>query len=318
MKIIQLTFAALLLASTACSRSGSRSPVAESRAVVPLYEFFADYSPGDPVPDSIRPALTAFMSVLGIPDSGDSALAAWASSAPVRVFTPDVDSVFPLPEPLEQALGCILARASEESLELPARSYAAVVWGRPHSIMFADSVMLIALNHYLGADYPGYASLPAYARAVKTPEHLPQDVAEAMVATSYPYEPASDATALSRMLYEGALAEARVRLCGIPDAEALDYDADTYASLLDHEAEIWQLLVGRGLLYSTLPSDADRLVAPAPSTSVLASNLPGRVGRFLGLRIVRSYLSRNPDTKLAELLSPDFYNSPTALRRSGY
>ncbi|MDE6270129.1 MAG: hypothetical protein K2M12_04650 [Muribaculaceae bacterium] len=314
----KLILASILLAATACSRHGSDRPVAEPRAVAPLYGYFAGYEPGAVVPDSLRPAMAAFMAVLGQPELSDSAIAAWAASAQVRVFTPDVDSVFPTLEPVERSLGGVLARAAAEDIDFPHRSYAAVVWGRPQSIVFADSVMLIALNHYLGADYPGYASLPAYARSVKTPTHLAQDIAEALTATAYPRVAEADATVLSRLLYEGALAEARVRLCGISDAEALDYDAETYDELLAHEAEIWQLLVGRGLLYSTLPSDADRLVAPAPATAVLASNLPGRVGRFLGLRIVRSYLKRNPETPLATLLSPGFYNSPDALRESGY
>lgn len=311
--------AVIIFAAGACTApAGGDAADVEPQALAPVYRYFAAYDASPEVPDSLRPGVEAFMKVTGAPSATDSALGAWAASRAVRVFTPDVDSVFPSLRDTELALGRILANAASEGLRLPHRSYAAVVWGRPESMVFCDSLMLIALNHYLGSDYPGYSHLPSYSRAMKTPRQLACDMAEALVGNGYPYARTAESTVLSRLLYEGSMAEARVRLCGVGAARALGYDDATYDSLLAHESELWQLLVSRGLLYSTLPSDAERLVAPAPSVPSLAQNVPGRAGRFIGHRIVCAYQRRHPEAGLEFLLSPGFFNSDSTLRLSGY
>ena len=311
--VLRCIFVAFTVIATSCARrSGGPQEVA------PVYAWFEDYEPGCVVPEALKPGVSAFMKVIGADTVSDGALRSWAASQPVRVFTPDVDSVFPSLAPVEAGLGAVLYAASEENLSLPRRSYAAVVWGRPESVVFCDSVMLIALNHYLGSDYPGYSHLPVYRRVMKDPSRLPVDIAEALVATEYPYRAGEGATVLSRLLYEGALNEARLRLAGCSEAEALGYTKDEYNALLEHEEQLWQALVAKQLLYSTLPADAERLVDPAPSTPLLSAMAPGRAGRFLGWRIVRAYLKHHPRTSLTELLSPSFYNSESTLRSSSY
>ena len=314
MRLSVVVAVSMLLAAIACT---SPRPDGETQRVAPVYSLFCDSSAEAEVPGSVLPELTAFMKVLGRGADAES-LAEWSRSPAVKVFTPDVDSVFPSLGKIESALGDILASASVEGLELPRRRYAAVVWGRPESIMFCDTVMLIALNHYLGDDYPGYSHLDGYRRRVKTPRMLPYDIAEALVATAMPYRHRDGSTVLSRLLYEGALAEAKYRLAGGDWPAALGYSEDEYAALSEHETELWELLVGKGLLFSTLPSDAERLVGPAPSTANLTDNSPGRAGRFIGHKIVRAYIAAHPDATLREMLSPEFYDSDATLREAGY
>ena len=88
---------------------------------------------------------------------------------------------------MARAVGTVLARTRNAGLELPRRRYASVVWGKPQSIIFVDSVMLIALNHYLGAEYEGYSHFPLYSRLVKEPAIMPFDISEALIATAYPF-----------------------------------------------------------------------------------------------------------------------------------
>lgn len=308
---------AILVILTVLVASCERARHGEQQEVTPVYRFFAEYAAGDTVSGNLEPDLCAFMQVLGRGTSTED-LAAWAASPAVRVFTPAVDSVFPSLAGLERELGHMLGEADAQGLSLPRRHYAAVVWGRQESIVFCDSVMLIALNHYLGEDFPGYSHLEGYMRRYKTPENLPVDIAEALVATRYPYEGLPESCVLSRLLYEGALAEAKMRLTGRSAACVLGYTDEEYSGLLERESDIWRVLVARQLLYSALPLDADRLVQPAPSSSVVASDIPGRVGRFVGYRIVESYLKANGGVSLPQLLSPAFYNSDETLRNSGY
>lgn len=242
----------------------------------------------------------------------------WASSAVNEIFTPTVDSVFPTLEPVERALGAILKNAQDAQLKIGVNKYTAVVWGNSKSIVFADSCMLIALNHYLGADYPGYEHWPQYLVSGKTPERLPYDMAEALVATAYPYQPATDATALNRMLYEGAIILAKLQLVADAElSEALGYDAEQLQWLESNQKHIWQTMVTRDLLYDTSEITAERLVDPSPATTLIHQDAPGRTGRYIGYQIAKKYMDAT-GTSLLEMLSPTFYNNPQALIKANY
>lgn len=260
-------------------------------------------------------AMTEFLS-LGKPDR--LTIGAFASSAPVRVFTPAVDSVFPSLTPLGKSFLAMRTRISEASLDIPRRTCAAVVWGNAKSVVLTDSCLLIALNHFLGADYAGYSGWPLYIREAKTPSQVSYSVCEAEVATAYPYDGGAEPTVLSRLAYEGALVCAKMAL--VPDAslhEALGYDRRQLHWLDDNARELWKSLAAQNLLYSTSETAAERLTAPAPATSMLSPDCPGRAGRYFGYLIAR-HCMRQKGLSLPELLSPGFYDDPSLLINSRF
>lgn len=307
-----------------CLAACSREEATPCR-LVPLYRAAAQW-PQTPAAarDSILHAdsaeLTAMFAVSGLDAPLDSAMDMWSRSMAVKIFTPATDSVFPTLTPLSESLGDILANAADAGIDFPKRRYAAVVWGNMKSIVFADSTMLIALNHYLGADYPGYAGRwPDYMRATKTPAHLPYDIAEALVAVRYPFVESEQATVLSHLLYEGAIVKAVLTL--VPDAtlaEALGWTDDQLKWAEENSQNLWRVAVGRRLLYDTSRATASRLLDPAPSTSVLSPEAPGRTGRFIGYSIICAYIEAHGKVVLPDLLSPEFYNNQSVLIESGY
>ncbi len=294
-----------------------------TQTVVPLYKTIAEYNSmmpeaRDSVLETDEKELKALLDVLGFNKLNDTALSEWASSVPVAIFTPDVDSVYPTLKSLEKSLGGILANADSENLELPQLSYVAVVWGSSKSIVFADSCMLIALNHYLGSDYPGYSHWPRYMQMDKTPARLPYDIAEYLVKNKYPYQPVANSTALSRMIYEGAVTLAKMRLVENPSlAEALGYNQEQIEWFEEKHEEMWSKLVGANMIYDTSYMTINRLVNPSPAITIGSSYLPARAGRYIGYEIVCEYLEHE-ELPLRELLSPDFYNSDYTLIKSQY
>lgn len=311
--ILSLPLVAVLILN-AC-RGVTLDPV----PVCPVYRIAAEWPDMDAARrDSILAAdhgvLDAFMQVVRHCNAGDSAMSAWAGSDVVKVFTPEVMKVFPNVDKVGDHLSRILALAAEAGIDLPQRGYGAVVWGRPESSVFTDTVMLVALNHYLGADFPGYNAWPEYRRREKTPERLPYDLAEALVATSYPYHDTTSSTLLSRILYDGAMTLVKIRIA--PDgslAGALGVDTKTLQWLHEHRTEMWNALVGKKLLYSTSAEVKDRLTSPAPATPLLHPDAPGRAGCYLGYCIVAEYMQHFPRTPLDSLLTPGFYDNPAVL-----
>lgn len=269
--------------------------------------------------DSDSICIKALLQVYGYNAITDNVLTDWCESPAVRIFTPAVDSVYSSLSQLEQSLGGIIHNASANGLAFPHLRYAAVVWGNRKSMIFVDSVLLIGLNHYLGSDYPGYSAWPEYQRVEKTPEALPYDLAEALIAMSYPYEPGDEPTALSRMLYEGAIIYAKLKL--VPQStlgRALGYSSQQMEWLQANKQSVWRRLVQNKLLYTTSAITIERLVEPAPSTSPIGGEVPGRAGRFIGYSIVCAYLEQKGDVPLSALLSPDFYNNPEVLIESAF
>lgn len=319
LKFIVLGLAASLLGG--CSKS---YPEPENVHVADVYSLMARYGRADSLeraamvaPDSVE--VHAFMSVVGELPVTDARMQAWSWSLPVLRFTPLVDSILPDGvHDTEVALGTILARARQQGIPLADRRYAAVVWGRFESVGFVDSVMLIALNHYLGAEHEAYDDFPLYMRLVKEPHLLPYDLAEALIASDYPYRN-EGGTALQRMLYEGALVKAKIATVdGGNLQDALAYRPEQMQFLRDEEANLWRTLVAQNYLFDTNIATIDKLVLPAPNTPLLDRRSPGRAGRYIGYRIVEKYASKHPEASLAFLLSPEFYTDPDVLAQSGY
>ena len=61
-----------------------------------------------------------------------------------------------------------------------------------------------------------------------------------------------------------------------------------------------------------------RLTQRAPATSMLHPDAPGRMGTWLGMRIIDTYMKSHPDTEPRQLLQKDFYGNLKTLVESGY
>ncbi len=315
-----MLLAFLAISFPGCTRRASdkKEPVERLDLVMASYAGL-DSTRRVQVLDSLRPEIDAMFAVLGIDSVTPQVADAWSRSRVVTVFQPAVDSVYTDIEGVSEQIGHIMEVASRELPQLPAMKFVSVVWGNPRPVVRVDSMMLIALNHFLGADYPGYAQWPAYRRENKTPRMLPYSVASALAATEYPMEMGDDATLLNWMLYEGALVEAQMRLVeGSSLNEALGYTPEQLKYADDHISEIWQEMSVKRMIYDTDPLLIDRMVAPAPSSPVMLTRAPGRIGCYIGYRIVKAYLPKYPDTTLPQLLSKEFYGSQQSLIKSGF
>lgn len=304
------------LACVACTK--------QQQHITPMYQYLEDFrymkaEQRDSLMRADSAEIAAFFKIVRWGAVCDSTLCDWSISPATLIFTPPTDSVYPSVEPLEQTLSQILSNAKKQGLDLPKRRYVAVVWQELKPIIFIDDCMMIALNHYIGADYEGYSRWAEYQRAGKTPQRLPYDIAEALVGTYRPYAYDENATALNRMVYEGVLTLAKLRL--VPDAdlaEALGYTPDQLKWLKSHEKEVWRTLIQKDLLYDASDLTIERLVSPAPFTTLLTPDSPGRAGRYVGYRIVESYLCSHSGKRLSDLLTPEFYNAEDILVVSGY
>jgi hypothetical protein len=57
-----------------------------------------------------------------------------------------------------------------------------------------------------------------------------------------------------------------------------------------------------GVLYEPLGPKNQKIVMPAPNATSVFTEAPGEIGNWIGWQIVKSYMKRNPDTSMDELI----------------
>ena len=173
-----------------------------------------------------------------------------------------------------------------------------------YRVIYADSLMLIGLDNYLGPDHEFYEGIQDYIRKDFIPERIVVDVAEEVAMGLVPKP--RDRTFMAKMIYHGKRYYLMQQLLPAEPAEAMvAYTPEEYAWALANESQIWRYFVDRELLFSSDSKLEQRFLAPAPFSKFyleLDNESPGRLGRFIGWRIVASYMENN-EVSLQQMLN---------------
>ena len=175
--------------------------------------------------------------------------------------------------------------------------------------IYAQGLVLVPLSLYLGADNRlyDYEELPRYKVLQFEPSQILPDVVTSFAASKI--TPPHDRTLLALMIYYGKeLYMQDLLLPDITDADKIGYTPEQLKWATENESEMWRYFVERNLLYDTDSKLAPRFINPAPFSKFyleLDNESPGRLGRWLGWQIVRSYAENNKNVTLQELLAMD-------------
>ena len=173
-----------------------------------------------------------------------------------------------------------------------------------HPVQLADSVVIIALDTYLGKDFKSYFSdgVPQYQVERMTPEHIVPDVMKIMAGSIYPENP-SAMTLLDQMLEAGKVHYWLDAM--IPDDPVnlkFGYTPAQVEWIEKNEVHVWAAIIGNRMLYSTDGKNIRTFLADCPSTAEFGNGSPPRMGEWIGWQIVKSYMEKNSETSLQELL----------------
>ena len=173
-------------------------------------------------------------------------------------------------------------------------------------VIYADSLLLIGVDNYLGGKHRFYVDLEGYIAQELDLKYLPTDVALAFAQAIIPSP--RNATFLDTMLYEGKVLYLAQRfLPTTPQRDLLKYSREKYQWAEANEAQIWRYFVENQLLYSTDKKVLNRFIDIAPFSKFyleLDSESPGGIGRYIGLNIVTQYMEKLPEnTPLRDLLT---------------
>lgn len=183
-------------------------------------------------------------------------------------------------------------------------------------VIYADSLLLISLDVYLGKEHPFYSNYPKYIRQNNTKEHIVVDVAKTILNTYI--KPERNRTFINKIIHEGKkyyLLDAY--LPELEDREKLGYTEEKMNWALANEEQIWMYFIEKKILFSTNKQLSKRFIDIAPFSKFYTSadqQSPGRIGVFMGYQIVKSFMLNN-DLSLQELLNT---NSEEIFKKSNY
>ncbi|OWW24456.1 gliding motility lipoprotein GldB [Zobellia sp. OII3] len=171
-------------------------------------------------------------------------------------------------------------------------------------VILTDTLLLIGLDNYLGADHRFYVDIQKYIRADLDKRYLTVDVASAFAKKVVPAP--NDRSFLEQMIYYGKELYLKDRLLPlVSEAQRINYSEEQLAWAIANEEPIWRNFIEREYLYSTDNKLGPRFLDLAPFSKFgleLDNESPGRIGRFIGWQIVRAFMDRN-ELSLQQMLN---------------
>lgn len=183
-------------------------------------------------------------------------------------------------------------------------------------VIYADSLLLVSLDMYLGESDEVYNDFPKYLSKNYKKEQLKIDVAKE-IANRYAV-PERNRQFLTTLINEGKkiyLLESY--LPAIEKHTILEYSKEEYDWAALNELMIWKFFIENKLLFSTDSGLYERFIANAPFSKFyieIDKESPGRIGVFIGWKIVEAYMNNNNVT-LHQLLQT---NADTIFKKSKY
>ena len=179
-------------------------------------------------------------------------------------------------------------------------------------IILADSLLLIGLDNYLGADHRFYQGMSRYIAQDLDKKYMTSDVASEYAKIKVRI--GAGRTFLSQMIYYGKILYLKDRwLPQLTDMDKIHYSAEQWEWVRANEEQIWRYFIEREYLYSTDQGLGPRFLDPAPFSKFrleLDSESPARVGRYIGWMIVRSFMENNQIElqKMLQLPAEEIFN----------
>jgi len=164
-----------------------------------------------------------------------------------------------------------------------------------NKVFLTDSLLIISLDTYLGADHHFYDNIKKYIAKNLNEDQIAPDVASEY-ARQLISKPAEH-TLLGQIIFYGK--ELYLKDLWLPEAtdgKKIGYTEEELTWAKENETEMWRFFVENELLYSTDRKLPARFINPAPFSRFyleIDSESPGMIGRYLGWQIVRSYMENN-------------------------
>ena len=174
-------------------------------------------------------------------------------------------------------------------------------------IYFGDELIGIGADMYLGSDYEYYNRVVYdYQKQTMRKECIPVDVVSAYLFRTLPYT-GTRSRLLDQMIYRGKVMYLTSLIYDDqPGYEVMGWKKEQWDWCVRNEEAIWHLVMDKRDLFKTESLVLASYLNDGPFTSEVSQDSPGRLGIWLGWRIVESYMAHNETVSMQELMAePD-------------
>ena len=190
--------------------------------------------------------------------------------------------------------------------------------GFNQSIVVDSAWLSVSIEKYLGANCIFYKWLEVYnyLRRSMIPQKVVPDIMKAIALTSFPFQP-DKYNLLNNMIYHGKILYFVRQTCpNLPDTLLFDFTEKQLEWTENFEADIWGYMIEQKHLFSTDHMVIQKYIGDGPFNSYLGEKSPGKIGTYMGYKIIERYMIKNPEMTLQKLMTEQ--NGQKILSGSGY
>lgn len=170
------------------------------------------------------------------------------------------------------------------------------VSGLNQNILAGENVLSLSIDKYMGKDYPLYETFfYEYDRSLMTDKLIVPDYVAGLLLSEYSFE-GNESVLLDRMIYEGKVKYLLEKaLPEVNISELLGYEPKDMEWCEQNEQMLWRTIIGNKQLYTPDVTTTARYFQSMPS-QFLADGAPGKIGIWLGWKIVTRYMNETNAT----------------------
>lgn len=178
-----------------------------------------------------------------------------------------------------------------------------LVSGFNTTIFSYDNTIAVGVDMYLGSDYEYYNNVVYnYQKPTMAKKFIAGDVLSYYISQNVPFTSKHNRL-LEHMLFRGKQIYLLEQLLpNIPKREVIGYTEDQWNWCIKWEKEIWNKMMDKRDLFKTESMVMNSYLNEGPFTSEISQDSPGRLGIWVGWRIIDSYMRHNEDVTLQELM----------------
>ena len=260
--------------------------------------------------------------VLAIPEEDDTLI-----SMNLRYFIKDAeiaevyevsDSVFNDVSDIKKGMDSFFKYHQYYFPEQPLPKVATYISAFNYAVITTGDFIGIGLDMFLGSDSEYYPRLgvPKYMSERFRREYIVASVIRGWFESEFDSREVKKEF-LSQMIYQGKLLFYLDAMApNMADTVKTGYSSSQLEWCNENESSIWAFFIENKLLFNTNPSEYAKYINEGPATGGFPAESPGKIGAWIGHRIVKEYMDKNSEFDLHDLLKEN--DAQTILEKSGY
>ncbi len=206
----------------------------------------------------------------------------------VRVLFKDISNI-------EEELELAFSQFSNDFPSYPTPQVTTFFGGFNYGVVAYENHIAIGLENFLGQNSKYYSLIgePKYLRFQKNKRFITSNVLEVWFNDQFG-EYIGGKDLLSQLIYKGKLMYFINRLLPeLPMHDKFRFSKDQMRWAEENEASIWKYMLYKDLLFSKKEKEFRTLINYAPFAKGMPSESPGRVGYYIGYKLVNSFMQNN-------------------------